>query len=36
MIVAATIAVVVTSENKVVVSKGWKDLIQQRPPTDGP
>jgi thiamine biosynthesis lipoprotein len=29
-------AVIVTSDNKVVVSKGWKDVIQQRPPTDGP
>ncbi|HEY4219740.1 MAG TPA: FAD:protein FMN transferase [Myxococcota bacterium] len=29
-------AVIVTSENKVIVSKGLKDVIQQRPPTDGP
>ena len=29
-------AVIVTNDNKVVVSRGLKDTIQQRPPTDGP
>ncbi len=28
--------VIVTSDNKVVVSRGLRDVIQQRPPTDGP
>jgi FAD:protein FMN transferase len=29
-------AVVVTSDNKVVMSKGMRDVVQHRPPTDGP